>query len=221
MDVLGDLDRTRDFRLLQQRALPARHRPRHVRARGVRRATAGTTCRSPRRSRRPPRCRWSTSRWRSRAGISWTAACSPPPTSTSPWSTGAKFVIVINPLVPVRQRLPEDDPDDARQPGAPGQRHGLPADRLPGVQAARAPAAARVRPPVVGEVPGRGHHPDRARAQRRADVRDEHHELHRSASTSPATASSRSRSSWPRTTSASPRSAPSTASRSRPRVCAR
>ena len=91
---------------------------------------------------------------------------------------GAKFVIVVNPLVPVRERLPEGHPDDARQPRAPRGRHGLPADRLPDVQAAGPPAPARGGEALAGEVPGRRHHPDRARPQRRADVRDEHHELH-------------------------------------------
>ena len=78
----------------------------------------------------------------------------------------------------LRERLPEGDPDDARQPRAARGRHGLPADRLPGVQAAGPPAPARGGQPLAGEVPGRRHHPDRARPQRRADVRDEHHELH-------------------------------------------
>ena len=47
------------------------------------------------------------------------------------------------PARPVRQRLPEGDPDDVGQPRAARRRHGLPADRLPGVQAARPPAPAR------------------------------------------------------------------------------
>ena len=78
----------------------------------------------------------------------------------------------------VRERLPEGHPHHARQPRPPGGRHGLPADRLPDVQAAGSPAPARGGRALAGEVPGRRHHPDRARPQRRADVRDEHHELH-------------------------------------------
>ena len=56
---------------------------------------------------------------------------------------GAKFIVVVNPLVPVRQRLLEDDPDPVRHPRAPRLGHGLPEDRLPDVQAARLPAPAR------------------------------------------------------------------------------
>ena len=56
---------------------------------------------------------------------------------------GAKFIVVVNPLVPVRQRLLEDDPDAVRHPRAPRLGHGLPEDRLPDVQAARLPAPAR------------------------------------------------------------------------------
>ena len=82
------------------------------------------------------------------------------------------------PARPVRQRLPEGDPDDDRLARAPRLRHGVPPDRLPVVQAARPPAPARGRAALAGEVPGRRHHPDRARPERRADVRHEHHELH-------------------------------------------
>ena len=46
------------------RAVPDRDRPRHLRADRVRLPRAGTTCRSPRRSRPRPRCRWSTGRSR-------------------------------------------------------------------------------------------------------------------------------------------------------------
>ena len=45
-------------------AVPHRDGSRHVRTHRVRRRPAGTTCRSPRRSRRRQRCRWSTGRSR-------------------------------------------------------------------------------------------------------------------------------------------------------------
>ena len=67
------------------------------------------------------------------------------------------------PAGPVRERLPEGDPHDVGQPRAARARHGLPADRLPGLQAARPPAAARGGQPLEGALPGRRHHPDRAR----------------------------------------------------------
>ena len=85
---------------------------------------------------------------------------------------GAKFVVVVNPLVPYVNDFDEADPDAVRLARAPGQRHGLPADRLPGVQAAGLPAPARDGAPVGGALPGRRHRADRARAQRRADVPD-------------------------------------------------
>ena len=57
---------------------------------------------------------------------------------------GAKFVVVVNPLVPVRQRLHRSGSRRcSARARAPRQRHGLPADRLPGVQAAGLPAPAR------------------------------------------------------------------------------
>ena len=121
----------------------------------------------------------------------------------------------------LRERLPEGHPHHARQPRAPGGRHGLPPDRLPDLQAARPPAPARGGAPLAGEVPGRGHHPDRARPQRRADVRDEHHELHQARGHRP-----------PRVRVGHAQAGrglrrlqrglrASTASRSRPRACAR
>ena len=121
----------------------------------------------------------------------------------------------------VRQRLLEADPDAVRHARAPRLGHGLPEDRLPDVQAARLPAPARDGAPVGGALPGRRHRPDRARARRRADVRDEHPQLLRRGSRSPSTASSRSRSSSPRTTTSCATSASATASRSPPRACAR
>ena len=82
--VLSDPDRVNDFRLLDNELFLT--------------ATDLDTCerivlggpdwddvrsRGPWRPR--PRCRWSTSRWRSRAATWWTAACAPPPTWTSRW----------------------------------------------------------------------------------------------------------------------------------------
>ena len=56
---------------------------------------------------------------------------------------GAEFIVVVNPLVPVRQRLLQGDPDAVRHARPPRVGHGLPEDRLPDVQAARLPAPAR------------------------------------------------------------------------------
>ena len=91
---------------------------------------------------------------------------------------GAKFIVVVNPLVPYVNDFQKVIPTMLGSRVRRVARHGLPADRLPGVQAARPPAPARGGQALAGEVPGRGHHPDRARPERRADVRDEHHELH-------------------------------------------
>jgi predicted acylesterase/phospholipase RssA len=52
---------------------------------------------------------------------------------------GAKFVIVVNPLVPCVNDF-QKDPDDVERPRAARARHGLPPNRLPGLQAARPPA---------------------------------------------------------------------------------
>ena len=90
---------------------------------------------------------------------------------------GAKFIVVVNPLVPYvndfQKRIPT-----LTGSGPACVRHGIPADRLSDVQAARLPAAARDGTPLGGALSRRRHHPDRARAQRRADVPDQHHELH-------------------------------------------
>ena len=56
---------------------------------------------------------------------------------------GAKFVIVVNPLVPYVNDFQKVIPTMLGQPRAARARHGLPADRLPGLQAARPPAPAR------------------------------------------------------------------------------
>ena len=104
---------------------------------------------------------------------------------------GAKFIVVVNPLVPYVNDFTKRDPHAARHQGAPGLGHGLPEDRLPDVQAARLPAPARDGAPVAGPLPGRRHRADRARARRRDDVPDEHPQLRVAARTSRATASSR------------------------------
>ena len=121
----------------------------------------------------------------------------------------------------LRERLPEGDPDDVGQPRAARARHGLPADRLPGLQAARPPAPARGGGALEGALPGRGHHPDRARPQRRADVRDEHPQLHPPGGDRAPRLRVGHAQAGLRLRRASRRSAPSTASRSRPRACAR
>ena len=56
---------------------------------------------------------------------------------------GAKFVVVINPLVPYVNDFKKRIPTLLGSPGAPRLRHGLPPDRLPDVQAAGLPAPAR------------------------------------------------------------------------------
>ena len=77
----------------------------------------------------------------------------------------------------VRERLHEGDPDAVRHARAPGVGHGLPEDRLPDVQAAGLPAPARGGADVARALPGRRHRADRARHRRRADVPDEHPRL--------------------------------------------
>ncbi|CAA9495996.1 MAG: FIG00501464: hypothetical protein, partial [uncultured Solirubrobacteraceae bacterium] len=81
------------------------------------------------------------------------------------------------PAGPLRQPVRRTATDPAGLAHAPRQRHGLPADRLPGVQAARLPAPARDGQAVGGALPGRRHRADRTRARRRADVPDLDDEL--------------------------------------------
>ena len=104
---------------------------------------------------------------------------------------GAKFIVVVNPLVPYVNDFSKEIPTLLGTKVAPGLGHGLPEDRLPDVQAAGLPAPARDGAPVAGPLPGRRHRPDRARARRRDDVPDEHPQLHVAARRSRATASSR------------------------------
>ena len=78
---------------------------------------------------------------------------------------GAKFIVVVNPLVPYVNDFEKRDPDDRGIARPPRVGHGLPADRLPGVQAAGLPAPARDRAALGGALSRRRHHPDRARAR--------------------------------------------------------
>ena len=161
----------------RERALPHRHRPRHLRAHRARRPRVGRRADLARRGRLH----------RAADGLQAGGDQGPPPGRRRPpldherrprGRGGRQVRDRGEPARALRERLPEGDPDDARQPRAPRRGHGLPADRLPGVQAARPPAPARGGGALEGEVPGRRHHPDRARPERRADVRDEHPQLH-------------------------------------------
>ena len=63
---------------------------------------------------------------------------------------GAKFIVVVNPLVPYVNDFEKRIPTITGSRAAPRLGHGLPADRLPGVQAARLPAPARAGAPLGG-----------------------------------------------------------------------
>ncbi len=134
---------------------------------------------------------------------------------------GAKFIVVVNPLVPYVNDFTERDERAARLAPAPRQRHGPPADRLPGVQADGLPAPARDGQAVGGALPGRRHRPDRARAQRRADVPDVDHELHQARGHRAPRLPVGDAEARVRLRRTSGRSASATASRSPPRACAR
>ena len=134
---------------------------------------------------------------------------------------GAKFVVVVNPLVPYVNDFTQKTNTLLGARVRHVSRHGLPADRLPGVQAPRLPAAARDGQAVGGALPRRRHPAHRARAQRRADVPDVDHELHEPRGHRPPrlpVGDAQARRGL-RATSATPASA--TASRSPPRACAR
>ncbi len=76
------------------------------------------------------------------------------------------------PAGPLRQRLPEEHPHDHRLACPAGVRHGHRRDRKSDLPPAVArPAAPRGRD-LGRSLSGRRHHPDRAGARRRADVRD-------------------------------------------------
>ena len=177
-EVLIDPDRTDDFRAARRRAVPHGDRPRHVRADRLRRRRLGRRADLDRRARldraadglrarQGPRPRAhrrrhrldDEPRHRRRGGREVRRGRQPARARTS--TTSPKTV----PTLPARAR-------------GTCQRHGLPADRLPGVQADGLPAPARDGAPVGAALPGRRHRPDRARARRRADVPDVDHELH-------------------------------------------
>ena len=134
---------------------------------------------------------------------------------------GAKFIVVVNPLVPYVNDFEKQIPTLTGSRAAARVRHGLPPDRLPGVQAAGLPAPARDRAAVGGPLPRRRHHPDRARAQRRADVPDERHELHLTRRHRPARLPVGDAQAGPGLSRVSSGSAPATGSRSRPPASAR
>ena len=81
--VLSDAGRTDDFRLLAERALPRRHRPRHVRADRARRRGLGRRPDLHRRARLDGAADGLHAHRRSRTASWSTAASSRPPTSTS------------------------------------------------------------------------------------------------------------------------------------------
>ncbi len=204
----------------RERALPHRHRPRHLRAHRAGRRGLG---------RRPDLA--------GRGGVHGAAdglqarrGQGPPPRRRRPalhdqrrhrGRGGRQVRDRRQPARPVRERLPEGHPDDARQPRPAGPRHGLPAHRLPGLQADRPPAPARGGGALEGALPGRRHHPDRARPERRADVRDEHPQLHAPDRDRPPRVRVRDAQARVRLRRDARRSAPATGSRSRPPACAR
>ena len=189
-EVLSDPDRRNDFRHARLRALPDGHRPRHDRAGRPRRGGVGGRADLDRgggvgrpadglragRDQRPRVHRRGhpldhQRRRRRRAG--------------------AKFIVVINPLVPYvndfRKRIPTITGNRARRVSDMGI-------TAIGNQAFRVLSHERLhlRGRVLGAaLPGRRHHPDRARARRRAHVRHLDPRLQRRGSRSPSTASSR------------------------------
>ena len=106
----------------------------------------------------------------------------------------------------VRQRLRRAGAHAARHAAAPCLGHGLPADRLSGVQARRAPAPARTCQELGAALPGRRHRADRARTDRRTDVPDLDDELHLARG---------DRAPWLRVGDQAPRGASTSATRSR------
>ena len=131
------------------RALPRRHRPRHLRAHHLRRRGLGRRAHLLRRGRvdgaahglqagrdQGPRA----GRRRDRLDHE----------HRHRGRGGGEVPRRGQPAGAVRQRVRQADPDAVRLARAPGQRHGLPPDRLPDVQAPGLPAPARGRPPVGG-----------------------------------------------------------------------
>ena len=128
---------------------------------------------------------------------------------------GAKFIVVVNPLVPYvndfQKRIPTIFGSRVRRVSDMGYPQ-------VGYQAFKLLAHTRLHEHVARwseRYPGRRHHPDRARPQRRADVRDQHHELLVARRDRAARLRVGDAQAGARTTSATRRSARSTASRSR------
>ena len=127
---------------------------------------------------------------------------------------GAKFIVVVNPIVPYVNDFEKTIPTMTRHPGAAGLRHGHAGDRQPGLpdHLPRPPAPGGRA--VAGEVPGGRHRPGRAGARRRADVRHADHGLLAAPADRPPRLRIGDRDAGARTTSASRRSPNATASRS-------
>ena len=127
---------------------------------------------------------------------------------------GAKFIVVVNPLVPYVNDFEKTIPtvfgtrvrrvSDMGLPAIANQTFRLIAHAAP------APGGRA----VAGALPGRRHHPDRARAQRRADVRHADHGLLAAAANRAPRLRVGHRRPSPRTTTATRRSPSATASRS-------
>ena len=142
--VLSEPGPHRRLRRAAMRALPDRHRPRHLRARGVRRRRLRGRADLDRRARLGGaadglRARSINDRELIDGGIVSTTNLD------IAVEAGAKLVVVINPIVPFINDF-EDTVSTLRGSArAQGLGHGLRADRLPGVQARRPPAPARTR----------------------------------------------------------------------------
>ena len=133
---------------------------------------------------------------------------------------GAKFIVVVNPLVPFINDFGKQIPTDLRRPGAARLRHGLRRDRQPGLPAS-CPTTASTAPSRTGrsKYPGVDiiliePEPD-DELMFGTSIMDYSARLG-----SPSTASSRSRCGSPATTSATARSPSATGSRSRPAASA-
>ena len=127
---------------------------------------------------------------------------------------GAKFIVVVNPLVPYVNDFEKTIPTVFGRRVRRVSDMGLPAIAN---QTFRLIAHQRLHQAVEQwqeKLPGRRHHPARARAQRRADVRHADHGLLAAPARSPATASNPSPPPSPRTTTATRRSPSATASKS-------
>ena len=158
------------------RAVPGRHRPRHLRADRARRRGLGRRADLLRRA----RLDGAADGLRAAPGQGPRARRRRHRLDHQPRHRGRGGREVHRrrqPAGALRERLHEGDPDAVRHPHAARVGHGLPEDRLPDVQAARLPAPARDGRELEGALPGRRHRPDRARARRRADVPDEHPQL--------------------------------------------